>query len=110
MKWNLKHIIWLVVCLISYLGALWMCAMNFQEIGERASGHYTFYSQRAYLGEGEAIVYFGLWTSAFIVLFILSLKNLSKERISRAGVYAAILILMIVCSIYIDTLFYNQLS
>jgi hypothetical protein len=109
MKWNLKNIIWLAACLISYLLALWICVLNLQEISERAAGHYTFYSQRAYLDDGDAIIYFGLWTSAYIVLFILSLKNLIKIRIARAGIYAVILILLIITSNYVDTLFYNPL-
>jgi len=109
MKWNLKNIIWLIVCLISYILALWICVINIQEISERASGHYTFYSQRAYLGDGEAIVYFGLWTSAFIVFFSLSLKNLIKKRVVGAGIYAVILIFLIVISNYVDTLFYTPL-
>lgn len=110
MKWNLKNIAWLVVCLISYLLALWICVINIQEIAERAMGHYTFYSQRAYLGDEEAAAYFGLWTSAFIVLSILSLKHLIKKRIAQAGIYSIILILLIVTSNYIDTLFYNPLT
>jgi hypothetical protein len=109
LKWYLKNITWLVVCLISYLLAFWVCVINIQEIAERAVGHYTFYSQRAYLGDGEAVIYFGLWTSAFIVLFILSLKNLIRKRIARAGIYALILILLIITSNYIDTLFYSPL-
>jgi hypothetical protein len=83
--------------------------VNIQEIADRATGHYTFFSQRANLGDREAIVYFGLWTLGFIVLLFLSLKNLIKRRNSRAGIYAAILILLIVLSNYVDTLFYNPL-
>jgi hypothetical protein len=73
MKWNSKDILWLIVSLISYLLAVWICIVNIQEIADRATGHYTFFSQRANLGDGEAIVYFGLWTLAFIVLLFLSL-------------------------------------
>jgi len=109
MKWNSKDILWLIVSLISYLLAVWICIVNIQEIADRATGHYTFFSQRANLGDGEAIVYFGLWTLAFIVLLFLSLKNLIKKRKPRAGIYAVILILLIVLSNYIDTLFYNPL-
>ena len=109
MNWNLKNIVWLAVCLISYVLALWVCGINIQEITERAMGHYTFYSQRAFLGDGEAVAYFGLWTSVFIVLFILSLRNLILKRIARAGIYAVFLILLIVVSNYIDTLFYYPL-
>lgn len=109
MKWNLKDTFWPIVCLISYLLALGICLVNIQEIADRATGHYTFFSQRATLGDGEAIVYFGLWTLAFIVLLFLSLKNLIKKRNPRAGIYAVILILLIFLSNYVDTLFYNPL-
>jgi len=109
MQWNLKNTAWLAVCIISYLVAIWVCFVNIQEISDRAEGHYTFFSQRAYLTDGEAIIYFGLWTTAFIVLFILSLKNAFKERISRAGVYGVILIGSIVASYFVDMLFYNPL-
>src|ERR1700722_6446366 len=109
MKWNLKDISWLIFCLISYLLALWICIVNIGEIADRAAGHYTFFSQRANLSDGEAIAYFGSWTLAFIVLLILSLKNLIKKRNQQAGIYAVILILLIVLSNYVDTLFYNPL-
>ena len=109
MKWNLKDILWPIVCLISYLLALWICIVNIQEIADRAAGHYTFFSQRANMGDGEAIVYFGLWTLAYLVLFFLSLKNLIKKRNRWAGIYAVILILLIVLSNFVDILFYNPL-
>jgi hypothetical protein len=108
-KWNLKSILWEAVCIISYLLAIWICVVNIQEITDRARGHYTFYSQRASLSDGEAVIYFGLWTVAFIVLFILSFKNAIKGRIVRAGIYSVILILLIAISTYVDTLFYNRL-
>jgi hypothetical protein len=44
MKWNLKDVLWSIVCLISYLLALWICVVNIQEIADRATGHYTFFS------------------------------------------------------------------
>jgi|SRR6185312_9605724 len=109
MKWKLKNIAWMMVSLISYPLALGICIVNIQEIGDRAAGHYTFFSQRANLTDGEAIVYFGLWTLAFGVLLFLSSKNLIKKRNQRAGIYAVILILLIVLSNYVDTLFYNPL-
>lgn len=108
-KWKLKHILWEAVCLISYLLVLWICVINTQEITDRARGHYTFYSQRASLSDGEAIIYFGFWTAAFIALFILSFKNAIKNRIVHAGIYSVILILLIAISTYVDTLFYNRL-
>jgi hypothetical protein len=39
MKWNFKEILWLIVCLIYYLLALWICIVNIQEIADRATGH-----------------------------------------------------------------------
>jgi hypothetical protein len=109
MKWSLKEILWQTVCLLFYLLALWICTVNIQEIVDRARGHYTFFSQRANLSDGQAIVYCGLWTLGFIVLLLLSLKSLIKKRKLRAGMYAVILILLIAFSIYVDTLFYNPL-
>jgi len=109
MKWKLKDIVWTIVCLISYLLGLWICIVNIQEIVNRAAGQYTFFSQRANLGDGEAIVYFGIWTLVFGVLLILSLRNLIKKSNERAGIYAVILILLIVLSTYVDTLFYNPI-
>ncbi|HTI93709.1 MAG TPA: hypothetical protein VL727_24115, partial [Puia sp.] len=62
------------------------------------------------LSDGAAIVYCGLWTSAFVILFILSLKNSINKRIARAGIYAVILILLIVASDFVDTLWYIPLG
>ena len=109
MKRRLKDIVWMIVCLISYLLTLWICIANIQEIVNRAAGQYTFFSQRANLDDGEAIVYFGLWTLVFGVLLFLSLRNLAKKNNQRAGIYAVILILLIVLSTYVDTLFYNPI-
>ena len=110
MKWNLKNILWSFICLISYLLALWICVVNVREIADEASGHYTIFSQRSNLDAREAVVYFGLWTLAFIVLLVLSLKNLMNKRANRAGIYAIVLITLIVISNFVDTLFYVQLG
>jgi|HubBroStandDraft_1064217.scaffolds.fasta_scaffold179198_1 hypothetical protein len=105
MKWNLKNVLWRLVCLISYLLALWICVDNIQAITDRAKGHYPTIYRGASLPQGEAIVYFGLLTFVFIVLFILSLKNLVKKMELRAGIYAIVLILLFVISNFVDTLF-----
>jgi hypothetical protein len=105
MKWNIKNIFWQLVCLISYLLALWICVDNIQVITDRAKAHYPTIYRGSGLPQGEAIVYFGLLTFVFIVLFILSLKNLVKKRESRAGIYAIVLILLFAISNFVDTLF-----
>jgi hypothetical protein len=110
MKWTLKNSLWPLVCLVSYLLALWICVVNIQEIADRAGGRYTIFSQRTSLSEGGAVVYLGLWTLVFIVLSILSIKNLSKKRARRAGIYSIVLILLFVVSNFVDNLFYLQLG
>jgi hypothetical protein len=105
MKWNLKNILWRLVCLISYLLALWVCVDNIEVITDRAKGQYPTIYRGASLPQGEAIVYFGILTFVFIVLFILSLKNLVKKMELRAGIYAIVLILLFVISNFVDTLF-----
>jgi len=98
-----------VVSLSSVLCTLWICLINFKEIIERLNGRYTFYSQRASLTDEEAVIYFGMWTLLFIILSFLSLKNLIKKRFIPAIVFGAIVLLTILASTYIDTLFYNDL-
>ena len=110
---NLKRKITLglsyTTCIVSYIVALYVCVINIQEISERAQGHYTFYSQRAWLTDGEAVLYFTFWTIAFIWLGTLSVKNILKNRINKATIYGGILLAVIVASTFIDTLFYDKL-
>jgi len=86
-----------------------MCIINVTEITERLNGRYTFYAQRASLTDDEAVIYFGMWTVLFILLSFLSLKNLIKKRFTLAIIYGTILLLVILASTYIDTLFYHAL-
>ena len=106
---SLKNIVWLIICLISYLLAIWICVVNIQEIADRVMGHYTFFSQRASLGDGEAILYCGVWTLVFVILLFLSIRHLGKKENRRAGIYAVILILLFILSDFVDTLFYYPL-
>lgn len=98
-----------ITSLLSFFCTLWMCIVNLQEIINRLNGQYTFYSQRAILTDGEAVIYFGLWTSLFIVLSIFSLKNLIKNKIDLAIIYGSILLVVIFASLYTDTLFYHDM-
>jgi hypothetical protein len=110
MKWNSGNIFWTIVCLISYFLAIWVFVDNIRVIADRAKEHYpSFEWDRASdLHKGAAIVYFGLWTVAFIVLVILSLKNLLKKRKSRAGIYAIVIILLFLVSNFVDTLLHHM--
>ena len=98
-----------IISLLSLVCAVWICVINFQEIQNRFNGRYTFYSQRASLTDGQAVLYFGAWTLLFILLCILSIRNLMKERFRLAIIYGTILLGMIIASFYIDTLFYYDL-
>ena len=107
-KWNLKNTLWALVCLISYFVAIWTCVDNIQVIADRASGHYPSFDRAPDLHKGAAIAYFGLWTVVFIILFILSLKNLLKKRQLRAGIYAIAIILLYLISNFVDTLLHHM--
>jgi len=72
-------------------------------------GKYTFYSQRATLSDGEAVIYFGAWTVLFILISFFSLRSLIQKKFMLALIYGAILLVMIFASTYIDTLFYYDL-
>ena len=98
-----------IICILSYIVTIFICILNFQEISERAQGHYTYFSQRAWLTDGEAILYFVLWTTVFSLFGILSVKNILKNRIYKATIYSGILLALILAATYIDTLFYNKL-
>ena len=109
MKQKSTLILSYVICILSYIVTIFVCVLNFQEISERAQGRYTFFSQRAWLTDGEAILYFTFWTAAFIFLGILSVKNIFKNRIDKATIYSGMLLALILAAAYIDTLFYNKL-
>ena len=98
-----------IISLLSFICALWICIINLTEIINRLNGQYTFYSQRASLTDGEAVIYFGAWNLFFIFLSFLSLKNLIKKRYTLALICGAVLLIMIFTSTYVDTLFYHDL-
>jgi hypothetical protein len=103
------EIIGYIFCFIGIGGTLWISSVNLTEIVKRATGQYTFYSQSAYLSDGEAVIYFSCWTLLFIFISYLSVKNLIRKRYTRAIVYASVVILTIIISFYVDTLFYHNL-
>ena len=98
-----------IICFIGTGVTCWISLVNLIEIVNRATGQYTFYSQRAYLSDGEAVIYFSCWTLLFIFISFLSVKSLIKKRYTRAIVYALVVILTIILSFYVDTLFYHNL-
>ena len=98
-----------IISLLAFFFALWICVINFQEIINRLNGQNTFYSQRATLTDNEAVIYFGIWTLILILFSFLSLYNLIKMKFKPALIFGVIIFLLILCSIYIDTLFYHAL-
>jgi len=80
---------------------------NIEGIVNRANGKYTFFSQRASLSDGEAVIYFSWWTLLFI--FYLSLRNASKQKAVDSILYSILVLLLIILSMFVDELFYNKL-
>ncbi|MBS1659803.1 MAG: hypothetical protein JST68_01995 [Bacteroidetes bacterium] len=109
MNQSFKNNAWLAACGISYFLVVWMCMVNIQEIMDRASGNFTYFSQRTYLADKQSIIYLGVWTVVLVLLSIFSLRCLIKKRVARAGIYAVILIFLVGISMYVDTLFYDPL-
>jgi len=83
--------------------------INLQEIINRASGRYTFYSQRASLTDGEAVFYFSCWTVLFLFVSYLTIKSLIRRRFENAIISSIFLFLFIVLSTYVDRFFYHEL-
>jgi hypothetical protein len=102
-------IIGYIVCFIGIAVTLWISLINFDEIINRASGRNTFYSQIAYLTDSEAVIYFSCWTLLFIFICYLSIKSLLRRIFIWAIIYALVVLLTILLSTYVDTLFYHQL-
>lgn len=102
-------IIGYIVCFIGIAVTLWISAINLAEIVNRANGHYTFYSQRASLTDGEAVIYFSCWTLLFIFVCYLSINMLLKRVYNWAIIYSLVVLLTILLSTYVDTLFYHKL-
>ena len=98
-----------VICFIGIAVTLWISAINLEEIGNRANGHYTFFSQRASLTDNEAVIYFSFWTLLFIFICCLSIKRLLKRKYIWSIIYALVVLLTILLSTYVDTLFYYKL-
>jgi hypothetical protein len=102
-------IIGYIICFIGIAVTLWISSINLAEIVNRANGHFTSYSQRATLTDGEAVIYFSCWTLLFISICYLSIKSLLKRIYIRSIIYALVVLLTILLSAYVDTFFYNKL-
>jgi hypothetical protein len=102
-------IIGYIICFIGTGVTFWISLINLDEIVNRANGRYTLFSQSAFLTDGEAVIYFSFWTLLFIFICYLSIKRLLKRKYIWSIVYALIVLLAILLSTYVDTLFYHQL-
>jgi hypothetical protein len=98
-----------IICFIAIALTLWISSINLTEIVNRANGRYTFYSQRATLSDDEAVIYFSSWTLFFIFVCYLSIKRLLRKKYIWSIIYALVVLLAILLSTYVDTIFYNQL-
>lgn len=98
-----------IICIIGAVGSFLISLVNVTEIVKRANGQYTIYSQRANLSDDEAVIYFSCWTLLFIFFSFLSVKNLLRKSYTRTIIYALVVILSILLSLYVDTLFYHKL-
>lgn len=109
MQYKPIAIIGYIICFIGTGGAFWILLVNVTEIVNRATGQYTFYSQRAYLSDNEAVIYFSCWTLLFIFFSYLSVKSLLRKKYTWTIIHALVVILTILLSLYVDTLFYHNL-
>ena len=98
-----------IICFIGIAVTFWISSINLAEIVDRANGHYTFYSQRATLTDDEAVIYFSCWTLFFIFICYLSIRRLLRKKYIWSIIYALVVLLAILLSTYVDTLFYNKL-
>jgi hypothetical protein len=98
-----------ISCLTGFALSACFSFINIIEIIHRASGAYTFYSQRASLSDGEAVIYFSCSTLAFLFMSYVAVKYLIKKNYTDAILSSLLLLLLILSSTYADKFFYHSL-
>jgi len=106
MKKKLINILCYILCIVSYLMSIWICIVCAEEIHERLSGNYTFFTQNPTLTKNESTLYFIIWIALFIYIFVKSFINIINKRVYKATIYSLILIVLSLSFNYIELLLF----
>ena len=106
---TLSVIIYYSLLLIASVTCFYFILVNFIEIKNRVSGVNTYFSQRTWLSDNQAIIYLVIWQVILAGLLIALTYGHFKERVMTALYCSGFIIILLVLSFYIDSLFYSPL-
>lgn len=88
---------------------LYCIYIDLTEIANRLKGEYTYFSQRAWLTDKQAIIYCLLWALVYLILLsILIIKILSRNN-KLTTIFSISILTITIISFWVDTLFYVEL-
>lgn len=109
LKTDLFTVIWFLIIVLAFLICLYTLSIDLLEISNRSLGLNTFFSQRSWLNDTQAILYCSIWISLFGTLLLLLCYNLYQKNKKKLIVVSVITIVLFISSIFIEPLFYNLL-
>ena len=95
--------------ILAFLIGLYCIYIDVKEIEERLKGQYTFFSQRAWLTDKQAIVYCLFWTLIYLTGLSLLVYKIQKRNNKMVIIISFSIIIVTIISFWVDSLFYFEL-
>ena len=108
-RFNFQSALYTLLVVLAFIVCFYTVFIDFQEFSNRGLGLNTYFSQRSWLSDKQAMVYCGIWISLFSVLLVWLSYNLYFSRRRNVIIASLITIALFVVSLFIEPLFYNAL-
>jgi hypothetical protein len=99
------QVVYLIFAFLSFLLGLDIAYVNLNEVIERARGNTTIFSQMSWLTNTQAIWYSLAWAILFVTLLITHIYYLIKKKKKLTALVSIAICILVVLSIFVDTLF-----
>ena len=108
-KFDFLSALYFLIIVLAFIVCFYTVFIDFQEFSNRGLGLNTYFSQRSWLSDKQAMLYCGIWISLFGFLLVLLSLNLYHRKRKTAIIVSLTIITLFVVSLFIEPLFYNAL-
>ena len=101
--------LYILLVALAFIVCFYTVFIDFQEFSNRGLSLNTYFSQRSWLSDKQAMLYCGIRIGIFALLLVLLSYNLYHRKRKSVIIFSITAITLFVVSLFIEPIFYNTL-